>query len=140
MAGLSHAVMVIEAVKKSGTLITSKLATDYNRDVFAVPGSIFSKHAFGPHMLIRLGATPITKTEDLHEALGFEVQQKLPETKYEDCTAYEKKIIELLDEPMSKDDLIYRSGFSASDAQMCLSLLEMKGYTREKLGKIELIR
>lgn len=139
MAGLSHAVMVIEATQKSGTLITSKLATDYNRDVFAVPGSIFSKHTWGPHMLIRLGATPITKVEDLHEALGFEVQMALPDHKYEDCTAYEKKLIELLDEPTSRDDLIYKSGFSASDAQMALSLLEMKGYVREKMGKVELI-
>ena len=42
MAGLSHAVFVIEAELKSGTLITSRLATDYNRDVLALPGSIFS--------------------------------------------------------------------------------------------------
>ena len=139
MAGLSQAVMVIEATQKSGTLITSKLATDYNRDVFAVPGSIFSKHTWGPHMLMRLGATPITKVEDLHEALGFEVQLTLPNSKYEDCTAYEKRLIELLDEPISKDDLIYESGLSVSDAQMALSLLEMKGYTREKMGKVELV-
>jgi DNA processing protein len=54
--GLSHAVLVIEAEEKSGTLITSKLATDYNRDVLTVPGNIFSDSAKGPHMLIRLGA------------------------------------------------------------------------------------
>lgn len=71
MAGLSHAVLVIEAEKKSGTLITSRLATEYNRDVFTVPGSIFSKNTEGSHMLIKLGATPITSSEDLLDALGF---------------------------------------------------------------------
>ncbi len=139
MAGLSHAVLIIEATQKSGTLITSKLATDYNRDVLAVPGSVFSKHTWGPHMLIRLGATPITKAEDLHEALGFEVQGVLPDKNYDDCTAYEKKLVELLDEPLSRDDLIYKSALAAGDAGMAISLLEMKGYIREKLGKIELI-
>src|SRR5574344_927429 len=57
MAGISHAVLVIEAETKSGTLITSKFATEYNRDVLTVPGSIFSKNSEGPNMLIRLGAT-----------------------------------------------------------------------------------
>src|SRR3989344_4618820 len=51
MAGLSDAVLVIEAESKSGTLITSKLATEYNRDVFTLPGSIFSSTSAGPHML-----------------------------------------------------------------------------------------
>src|SRR3989339_1250495 len=67
MAGLSDAVMVIEAEIKSGTLITSRLATDYNRDVFAVPGSIFSPNSSGPNMLIRLGATPVTSSADILE-------------------------------------------------------------------------
>jgi DNA processing protein len=86
MAGISHAVLVIEAEIKSGTLITSKFATEYNRDVFAVPGSIFSKNSDGPHMLIRLGATPIRTSEDILEALGFEID-KIPKTlkiKYSD--------------------------------------------------------
>jgi DNA processing protein len=137
MAGFSQAVMVVEAGEKSGTLITSKLATDYNRDVFTVPGSIFSQNSFGPHMLIRLGATPITKPEDLHEALGFDVQLKLPNTQYEDCCEQEKKLLALLDEPLSKDELLFRSKMPISDATMYLSLLEMKGHIKERLGKIE---
>ncbi len=76
MAGLSHATLVIEAQLKSGTLITSKFATQYNRDILAVPGSIFSTLSEGPHMLIRLGATPITTGEELRAALGFENTKK----------------------------------------------------------------
>ncbi len=72
MAGLSHSILIIEAEKKSGTLITARLATEYNRNVLTVPGSIYSKNSEGPHLLMRLGATPITCPEDLHEALGFD--------------------------------------------------------------------
>lgn len=71
MAGLCHAVLIIEAERKSGSLITAKLATEYNRDVLAVPGSIFSLKSEGPNFFIGLGATPITSTEELKTALGF---------------------------------------------------------------------
>ncbi len=71
MAGMAKATLVIEATVKSGTLITSKYAGDFNRDVLALPGEIFNPVAAGPHMLIRGGATPITCTKDLREALGF---------------------------------------------------------------------
>ena len=60
MAGISKAVLIIEAEERSGTLITARLATEYNRDVLAVPGSIFSPNAKGVNRLIREGATPIT--------------------------------------------------------------------------------
>ena len=69
MAGLSHATLVIEAGEKAGTLVTSRLALEYNRDVFAVPGSIYSANSAGPHQLLRLGAIPITSSNDLLEAL-----------------------------------------------------------------------
>ncbi|MBX4210778.1 DNA-processing protein DprA, partial [Candidatus Parcubacteria bacterium] len=86
MAGLSHAVLVIEAEAKSGTLITSRLATDYNRDVLTVPGSILSKNSEGPHLLIKLGATPITSADDVLAALGFEkTAQVNSRDKYKDC-------------------------------------------------------
>lgn len=136
MAGLSHAVLIVEAQEKSGTLITSRLATDYNRDVLAVPGSIFSPNSFGSHMLIKLGATPITRSEDLHQALGFEVQQTISNDLYADCSKEEQRLLKLLDEPITRDELIYQSGLSTSDAYTYISLLEMKGFIQEKLGKI----
>ena len=108
MAGMSDAVLVIEAELQSGTLITSKYATEYNRDVLAVPGSIFSRQSDGPHMLIRLGATPVTKSEDILEALGFKVEQKIEnlKLKYADCSDEEMLVVKLLAEPFQKDDLI----------------------------------
>ncbi|MFT5179747.1 MAG: DNA processing protein [Candidatus Paceibacteria bacterium] len=79
MAGMSHAVLVIEATDRSGTLITSRLATEYNRDVLAVPGPVDSDGSFGPHMLIKLGAVPITSSEDILEYFS---PPKLAKIKY----------------------------------------------------------
>jgi DNA processing protein len=75
MAGSCCATIIVEATERSGTLITARLAMEYNRDVLAVPGSIFSRGSSGPHKLIRDGAIPITCTEDLHEVLGLESKQ-----------------------------------------------------------------
>lgn len=137
MAGMSHAVLVIEAEEKSGTLITSKLATEYNRDVFAVPGSIFSKQSEGPHMLIRLGATPIRKSEDILEALGFSIEAKQTQL-YIPESEEEKILITLLEIPMSRDDLIHESGLPISTANSTLAVLEIKGVITESMGEIRL--
>jgi DNA processing protein len=137
MAGISHAVLVIEAEEKSGTLITSKLATEYNRDVFAVPGSIFSKQSAGPHMLIRLGATPITKPEDLVVALGFSIEEK-EKTSYVPETDEEKMIIEFLAVPHERDDIIRQCGLPAHVVNGTLAVLEIKGVITESMGEIRL--
>lgn len=138
MAGMSKAVLIIEAEEKSGTLITARMALDYNRDVFAVPGSVFSDNAKGTNELIRKGATPITCVDDLLEALGFETnkENKNDEEKYSSCSPNEKKIIELLQEPMERDDLIRESGLSISEANALLSIMEIKDLIREELGEM----
>jgi DNA processing protein len=139
MAGLSHAILIIEAEVKSGTLITARLGTEYNKDVLTIPHSIYSKTGVGPNMLLRLGATPITKVEDLHEALGFDTQLMLPKRTRDDCSEPEKKLLDLLDEPLSRDELIHLSGMSTSEAITYISLLEMKGYIKESMGEIRII-
>ena len=140
MAGLSHAVLIIEAELKSGTLITSKFATDYNRDVFAVPGSIFSQTSAGPHMLIRLGATPIRDGKDILEAFGFDTQESLPfEQRYADASPDEIKVITLLASPCSKDDLLRSLDIPIRDANTLLSMMEIKGMISDRGGEIRLI-
>jgi DNA processing protein len=141
MAGLSDAVLVIEAEQKSGTLITSRLATEYNRDVFTIPGSIFSKNSEGPHMLIRLGATPITSETELLESLGFSNNHAnvAPEEKYKDCSLEEKKVIELLASPLSKEDLIGQIGLPISKTNAILSIMELKNLIKEENGELRLI-
>ena len=138
MAGMSKAVLIIEAEEKSGTLITARMAVDYNRDVLAVPGSIFSGNSKGTNNLIRQGATPITSSEELLEALGFSIEKnkQSEEEKYADCGEDEKTIINLLHEPMERDELVRMSGMDIAKANALLSIMEIKELIKEELGEI----
>lgn len=140
MAALSHAVLIIEARLVSGTLITSRLATDYNKDVFTVPGSMFSKTSEGPHMLLKLGATPIRTSNDIIEALGFALKKsELPdELKYEHCTDDELTALKFLTTPLSKDELLRALALPIQKVNVILSMLEIKGLIRERGGMIYL--
>lgn len=135
MAGMSDATLVIEASDRSGTLITSRLATDYNRTVLTVPGSIYSKGSHGPHMLIRLGATPITKSEDILEALGIPTKDTDRATP-QNLSKEEKKVLELLSEPKARDELVALLELPVHETNVILSTLEIKGLIEERLGKI----
>ncbi|OGI87713.1 DNA protecting protein DprA [Candidatus Nomurabacteria bacterium RIFCSPLOWO2_01_FULL_33_24] len=142
MAGLSKAVLVIEAGERSGTLITARLATEYNRDVLVVPGSIFSSNSKGTNWLLKQGATPITSSEDLLEALGFNIQQSLEFIKEEEikkCSAQEKEILELLNNPVSRDELVRILKIPVSEVNSILSIMEIKGLIKESLGLLRRI-
>lgn len=142
MAGISHATLVIEAGEKSGTLITSKLATEYNRDVFAVPGSIFNPHSYGPHLLIRMGATPITKSADILEALGFSTEAEKPSLDISTLSPDEHRVIILLENPLPRDELIRllmnTHGFEIAHINVLLSTMELSGLIQETLGEIRI--
>lgn len=139
MIGISHAVLVVEAQTKSGTLITSRLAAEYNRDVLAVPGPIHSATSCGPHMLIKKGAALIGESADILEALGVEAKvEGQPRLRF-DLSEDERAIVALLCEPLPRDELIRASGRSAMDANILLSSLELKGVIAEKMGKVVLV-
>ncbi len=134
-AGMSRAVLIVEAKERSGTLITARLATEYNRDVLTIPGSIFAGNSAGPHMLIRDGATPITCANDILEALN--IRQK--EEKLESLPAIdevERAFLLLLETPCIKDELIRRSMRPAHEANIIITMLELKGYVQEHNGTI----
>lgn len=76
VAGISHATLVIEAGEKSGSLITARMAADYNREVLVVPGSIFSETSKGTHQFLKLGARAVTEAADILEALGIAATPK----------------------------------------------------------------
>lgn len=144
MVGISHAVLVIEAGLKSGTLITARLTTDYNRDLLSVPGSIFSSTTEGSNLLLKLGAAPAREPEDILEVLQLDNRQQIidfskDKKNYSDCSKEELKIIELLSEPKERDDLIRLSELNIGEAQTLITLLEMKGYIKESLGEIRLL-
>jgi len=134
MAGISNAVLIVEAGEKSGTLITARLATDYNREVLTVPASIFNKNSYGPHMLIRLGATPITKSEDILEVFNMKPEEK--EVVIENLSDDEKKVIALL--PLPRDEVIRTLNIPTRDANILLGAMELKGLVKESLGEINL--
>jgi len=136
MAGLCKAILIIEAEEKSGTLITARLAVEYNRDVLVVPGSIFSDNSKGTNQFLRLGATPITSSDDLLEALGFEKDTQQSEQENVHLSTEEKLVLEIIKEPLSKDILINKLGIETSKASVLLSLMEIKGLIKEEFGEI----
>jgi DNA processing protein len=139
MAGMSHAVLIIEAEEKSGTLITSKFATEYNRDVLTVPASIFSGNSYGPHMLLRLGATPIRNSNDILEALGFNTKKEKQQIlELENLSEKEQKVIEVLNTPMSRDELIAELDFPIQEINVTLSAMEIKGIIKERMGEMRI--
>ena len=140
MAGISKAVLIIEAEERSGTLITARLATEYNRDVLAVPGSIFSLNSKGTNKLLRQGATPITCAEDVLEALGFELEKNKEKQKkiFNDLSPEEKVVVDLLREPLSRDDLIRAMKLPIPTANAVLSVMEIKELIKEEMGEIRL--
>lgn len=136
MAGLCQAVLVIEAEVKSGTLITARLATEYNRDVLTVPQSIFSPNSTGPALLLKLGATPITSSEDILEALHIKKEEKV-EIDESDLTEDERQIVSVLKlGAKEKEELLEATHFDISKLNTLLTLLELKGVTKEMLGKV----
>lgn len=156
MAGMCNATLIVEAETKSGTLITAKLATGYNRDVLVVPGSIFSPNSDGPHLLLKLGATPIRNSDDLLEALHIstldlnmnyeKTQLRSKEessarlNKYNDCGEKEMLLIKILETPKPRDEVIREASntISVSEIQTTLTILEIKGLVEEKLGEMRL--
>src|SRR3989338_2961947 len=133
MAGISKAVLIIEAEEKSGTLITARLTTEYNRDLLVVPGPIFSANSRGTNRLLRAGATPITCPEDVLEALGFEPEEnKEKQAKlFLDLSPEEKIVVAILREPFQRDDLIRSMKMSTPAANALLSIMEIKGIIKE---------
>jgi DNA processing protein len=139
MAGISQGVVVTEATEKSGTLITARLATEYNRDVFAVPGSVFREQAAGPHRLLAAGAYVVTSGQDLALHYGLVSTSATPETDshlLSDLNELERAILSMLSEPRSKGWLVDALEKEITAITIALSGLEIKGYIAETYGKI----
>ncbi len=129
MAGLSKAVLLIEATERSGTLITARLAADYGRDVLAVPGSIFSPHAVGTNQFIALGATPITSSQDILRALGFTVEenQEIALFDPDHYSGIERDIMCALERPLTHDALTDILGKPAHEVTIAVMKLTLGG-------------
>ncbi len=136
ISGLSLGVLVIEAAERSGALITTQFAAEQGRDVFAVPGSIFSPRSAGTHALIRDGATLVTCADDILAALNLQTvaaQQEaiavMPES------PGEATLLALIEhEPRHIDEIGRQSGLPHSEVSATLAMLELKGLVRQVGG------
>lgn len=126
MVGISKAILIIEANKKSGTMITARLSTDYNRDLLVVPGSIFNENSDGPNRLLHDGATPITCPNDLLEALGFDISEEATQKiALENLTATERYVYEIVKNEISLDDLVEQNIAPVEELNKILTTLEI---------------
>ncbi len=122
IAGLSMGVVVVEAEKKSGSLITARLALEEGREVFAIPGEIFSKTSEGTNALIKSGAKCVTSFEDVLDEFGYLSFSSKPQTKDED------PIIDVLkDGPKSFEEIRISLKMPISRLSEKLTLLEIDG-------------
>lgn len=152
ISGISAGVLVVEAAEYSGTRITSRLALEQNRDVYAVPGNVTNRNSWGPNTLIKQGAKLVATWEDVWEELPTDIQAALsfrqnespePETASlfpdEATSPHEKKIFKLLkaDDSTHIDQLVelLENEMSPSEIFAALFELELNGKIRQLPGK-----
>jgi DNA processing protein len=139
MAALSDAVLLIEASKKSGTMITARIATEYNKDVWCVPGSIFSERSEGTNNLIKSGAAMITDFKDILHNFRIstdQLEENGKDVEKMNLTNEEKIILKNLNENLSKEKLMEETGLEFAEFLTALTMLEMKNLIKEDAGVI----
>jgi DNA processing protein len=148
VAGMPLGVVVVEGAQYSGSLITARLAMEFGREVFGVPGNVTQPVSFAPNQLIKQGAKLVTNGADVIEELptpvrAVLVQAEQPEAEQRNLLAAaslnspEKKLYDLLstDEPKHIDEIVESSGLNSSEVLATLFDLEMKGIIRQSPGK-----
>lgn len=132
ISGLALGVLVIEAARESGSLITARLAAEQGREVFAIPGSIHNVMARGCHQLIRQGAKLVETVDDILEEIGSQVGEWIRSTAQEreqesDAHRHQSVLDALGDEPQALDGLVEKLGLSVETLSAALLELELEG-------------
>lgn len=158
LSGMSIAVLVVEAGEQSGTRVTARCALEQNRDVFAVPGNVTNKNAWGPNTLIKQGAKLTATWEDVWEDLPSQVRLQLEEelgfaspgdpgaslVEQTPLQEHEKLVMQALrhDEAVQMDELLEKleSQLSSSEIFTALFELELAGKIKQLPGKNYLLR
>ncbi|MFZ3218064.1 MAG: DNA-processing protein DprA [Candidatus Acidiferrales bacterium] len=148
ISGMSVGVVVVEGAQYSGSLITARLAMEFGREVYGVPGNATQPTSFGPNQLIKQGAKLVTGWEDVIEELPTPIRAELLPVQtasseerellvQKDLAPAESTLYQLLsvDEARHVDDLVELSGLSSSEVLAALFDLELKGVVRQLPGK-----
>ncbi len=134
IAGMCRGVLVTEAAERSGSLITADFALEEGRDVFSVPGSIWSKTSRGTNRLIRSGGICVGGPEDILSEYGWDGTAAVEEKKEVCALTLEEEVIFRfcsLDASVSEEEIIEKSGFSLPKISMILLSLQIKEFIRE---------
>lgn len=145
VAGISDATILVESALKGGGLITTGIAQDYNRSVFAFPGSVDAKYSEGCNQLIRNnGAALITPAEDFVEAMGWQTDAQLQQAKdagiertlFLNLSDDEQAIVEVLDQlgDQQLNVLSVKTNIPVGELTSILFQMEMKGVVRSLAG------
>lgn len=139
ISGLSEAIIIVEASKKSGSLITADLALEQGKEVFAVPGNITSWLSEGTNDLIKQGANLITSIDDVLDNLGIEknkyTKRQIQNINNEIFVAPNEKLVYdcISLEPQNIDAIFGKLDYPIDKLQSILTMLELKGYIK-KIG------
>jgi len=138
ISGMTRGTLIIEATEDSGSLITAKSALDQNREVFAIPGSIFSSLSAGTNNLLKIGARVVTEAADILDVFNIESPKiNLENISEQSANPKEKAILECLKEEPTQIDLIAKiTGLPTSEILAALTIMEMRGAIKNLGGMV----
>lgn len=134
VSGLSRGILIVEAPKQSGALVTARFATEQNREVFVIPGPITHPNFFGSNQLIRSGAQLVTDPQEILDALGVDSPINGGGAADDDATPEEKIVIGVLRgslKPVSVDKIIEDTNLKAQTVNQILGFLLMRNAVKE---------
>jgi len=143
VSGLTKGTLIVEAAPRSGSLITAAHALDQNREVFALPGSVFNKRSWGPHHLLKQGAALVESAQDVIEILFSQEKSTLPpppkiDIDYlEELSEMGRKVFDAIDlDPVHIDILCEHLTIDAGKLAGVLLELELRGLILQHPGKM----
>jgi len=143
ISGLSLGTLVVEAARRSGSLISARLAAEQGREIFAIPGSIHNPLSRGCHQLIKQGAKLVESAEDIvselaplvgHLMQNAEISTDAPATPVPYDDDYENLLATLSYDPASADQLAEHSGLTIDQVSSMLLILELEGKIQVQAG------